>query len=197
MNGTSESVTKLLNGAAGGDAESSRELLGLIYDELHVLARARLGQSAPGTMLQPTDLVHEAYLRLFRERVPLAARWNSRAHFFSAAAQAMRNIMVEQARRKASLKRGGGCKRVDVDKVELAIAPPADDVLALDELLTQLECSEPRKAKLVLLHCFSGLTLQESAAAMDLSLSTVEREWRFTRALLRSKLEDETEIGSQ
>ncbi len=195
MNGTAESVTKLLNAAAAGDPDSGRELLGLIYEELRNLARARLRQSAPATTLQPTELVHEAYLRLFPQPAPAPAGWNSRGHFFGAAAQAMRNILVEQARRKASLKRGGGRKRVEADASELAIAPPAEDVLALDELLTQLECSEPRKARLVLLHCFSGLTLAESATAMEVSLSTVEREWRFTRALLRSKLEDGPEIG--
>jgi RNA polymerase sigma factor (TIGR02999 family) len=158
------------------------------------LAQARLRGAPAGTRLQPTELVHEAYLRLFRRPVTPAegseTAWNSRGHFFTAAAQAMRNILVEQARRKASLKRGGGGRRQPLHEQDLAIEPPADDVLFLDELLTELERGDPRKARLVLLHCFSGLTLEETASALGVSLATVEREWRFTRALLQARFED-------
>jgi RNA polymerase sigma factor (TIGR02999 family) len=140
-------------------------------------------------VLQPTELVHEAYLRLFGQ--PMPATWDNRAHFFGAAAQAMRNILVEQARRKQSLKRGGGLAPTPGVAEALAIEPPAEDVLALDEIVADLERISPRKATLVLLHCFTGLTLEETAAAMDMSLSTAEREWRFARALIRSRLEDD------
>lgn len=192
MVATREAITKLVNSAAAGDTRSARELLTLIYDELRAMARARLQHAPPGTSLQPTELVHEAYMRLFDHPASddRAATWNNRAHFFAAAAQAMRNILVDQARRKQTIKRGGDRKRVELGEHELAIEPPGDDVLAVDEVLAQLERSSPRKAKLILLHCFSGLTLEETAAAMDLSLATIEREWRFTRALLQSKLEE-------
>jgi RNA polymerase sigma factor (TIGR02999 family) len=192
---STESLTKLLNAAAADDRDSAGELLALIYEELRDLARGHMRGQPPGTRLQPTELVHEAYVRLFNEpirgeRGTPSAAWNSRAHFFGTAAQAMRNILVEQARRRGRLKRGGGRKRLALDDHEWAISPPADDVLALDEFLAQLESSHPRKARLVLLHCFSGLTLEESASAMSVSLSTIQREWRFTRALLESRLED-------
>lgn len=184
---TSNSVTKLLNIAAGGDPAAANELLMVIYEELHRLARARMARLGPGEILQATELVSETYLRLFGKSHP---EWNSRGHFFTAAAQVMRDILVEQARRRGSRKRGGGWKRQELYERELTVGPPAQDVLALDELMAQLERSDPRKARLVLLRCFSGLSLEECAAAMDLSLSTIEREWRFTRAFLKSKLED-------
>ncbi|HEY3241801.1 MAG TPA: sigma-70 family RNA polymerase sigma factor [Phycisphaerae bacterium] len=187
MPANAEPFTILLNAASAGDAQAGAKLLPLIYEELRSLARSRMGSARPGTTLQPTALVHEAYLRLFGKQNP---GWNSRAHFFGAAAQAMRNILVEQARRKASAKHGAGHKRVGLEEWEAAIEPPSDDVLALDEVLQQLERSDPRKAKLVLLHCFCGLSLEETAAALGVSLSTAEREWRFTRALLRAQLQD-------
>lgn len=146
-----------------------------------------MAANRPGETLQPTALVNEAYLRLF-DRAPL--NWNSRGHFFAAAAQTMRNILVEEARRRASLKRGGRHARVPEDDWAVAIEPPADDVLALDEALAELESSDERKAQLVLLHCFCGLTMEETASALGISLSTAEREWRFTRALLRARLQD-------
>jgi RNA polymerase sigma factor (TIGR02999 family) len=186
MVATKESITRLLNAAGAGDAASSEELLSAIYEELRAMARHRLRNTAPGATLQPTDLVHEAYLRLFETQ----ATWNSRGHFFAAAAQAMRNILVDQARKNAAVKRGGAMARVELNEENLAIDPPSDDVLALDEMLGELERSQPRKARLVLLHCFGGLTLEETAAAMDVSLATVERDWRFTRALLHTKLEE-------
>jgi RNA polymerase sigma factor (TIGR02999 family) len=187
MPATTESVTRLLTAVAAGDAASKDELLQVLYDELRRLARDRLGRAQPGTALQATELVHEVYIRLFHRQVPA---WNSRGHFFTAAAQAMRNIAVEQARSRGRVKRGGGRKRAPLDDCALAFESPADDALALDEVLKQLERTSPRKARVVLLHCFSGLTLEETAAAMDVSLATVEREWRFARAVLRAKLEE-------
>lgn len=184
------SLTQLLNAAAGGDRRAESNLLPMIYDELRGIARARLGRAHTAT-LQPTALVNEAYLRLFGDATP---EWNSRGHFFAAAAQAMRNILVEHARRRASLKRGGDRKRVSEDDAwQAAIAPPVDDVLGLHEALSELERSDPHKSRLVLLHCFCGLSLAETAAALGVSLSTAEREWRFVRALLRTRLGDGVE----
>ena len=185
---TPESVTQVLQAAREGDPRAAAELLPLVYNELRRLAQARMAQASPGNTLQPTALVHEAYLRLVGAQDP---GWNSRGHFFAAAAQAMRNILVEQARRKASLKRGGDKKRLNADEMELAIESPSEDVIALDEALTELERSDPRKARVVMLHHFAGLTLEETAAALDVSLPTVEREWRFARALLYTQLSDQ------
>ncbi len=180
-----ESFTRVVNAAAAGDAQAASELLPMIYDELRSIARARLGGARARDTLQPTALVNEAYIRLFGSK---NANWNNRGHFFAAAAQTMRNILVEQARRKHSLKRGGGWQRVPDDDWAARIEPPADDVLALDEALTELQRSDADKGRLVLLHCFCGLSLEETAAAMGVSLRTAEREWRFTRALLRARL---------
>jgi RNA polymerase sigma factor (TIGR02999 family) len=182
-------ITRLLNAAGNGDDDAAAELLPLIYGELHRIAQARMAALRPGTTLQPTALIHEAYLRLLGHDKP---GWNSRAHFFGAAAQAMRQILVDQARRKASLKRGGGRRRLDLDDVEPAVAPPSIDILALDEALQRLERDDPRKARIVMLRYFAGMTTEETAAALDISVPTVEREWRFTRTLLHLRLaEDE------
>jgi RNA polymerase sigma factor (TIGR02999 family) len=193
MSAETPSFTRLLNLAGGGDERAAAELLPMIYDELRSLARARIGTVRPGDTLQPTALVHEAYLRLFGKQ---HLEWKSRAHFFAAAAQTIRNILVDRARQKASLKRGGARRRAEVEDWEAVIDPPADDVLALDEALRQLEQSDPRKARLVLLHCFGGLTLEETASALEVSLTTAEREWRFTRALLRAQLEGRVSGGN-
>ena len=176
-------LTHVLHAAGSGDRQAAAELLPLVYDELRRLARARLAQQPPGTTLQPTALVHEAYLKLVGDADP---GWDSRAHFFGAAAQAMRDILVDQARRKRSLKRGGHARRVD--EIELAIEPPSENVLALDEALTELQRHDERKARIVMLHYFAGLTLEETAAALGVSVPTVQREWRFTRSLLFARL---------
>jgi RNA polymerase sigma factor (TIGR02999 family) len=176
-------LTRVLSAASTGDRQAAAELLPLVYDELRRLARARLAHQPPGITLQPTALVHEAYLKLVGDADP---GWDSHAHFFGAAARAMRNILVDQARRKRSLKRGGDAKRVD--EIELAIEPPAEDILALDEALTELEQQDERKARIVMLHYFGGLTLEETAAAIGISVPTVQREWRFTRSLLFARL---------
>lgn len=181
-------VTQMLQAASGGDPQAAVDLLPLVYSELRQLARARMAKTPPGNTLQPTALVHEAYVRLVGGECP---SWNSRGHFFAAAAQAMRQILVDRARRKATLKRGGLRKRVSLDAVEPAIEPPPEDVLALDEALAHLEQADPRKAKIVMLRYFAGLTASETAAALDVSVPTVEREWRFARAFLYTVLSDQ------
>ena len=180
-------VTQMLRAASDGDPRAAADLLPLIYDELRKLAQARMAKTPPGNTLQPTALVHEAYLRLIGSDDP---SWHSRGHFFAAAAQAMRQILVDQARRKASLKRGGGRKRVALEEVKLAIEPPAEDMLPLDDALVQLEKADPRKGQIVMLRYFAGLTNEETAAALGVSVPTVERDWRFSRAFLFTVLSD-------
>ena len=180
-------VTQMLQAASAGDSRAAADLLPLVYAELRKLAQARMAKTPPGNTLQPTALVHEAYLRLIGSNDP---SWHSRGHFFGAAAQAMRQILVEQARRKASIKRGGNRRRIDLEKLEPAIEPPSEDILALDEALQRLEQDDPRKAKIVMLHYFAGLTMPETAAAIGVSVPTVERDWRFTRTYLYTLLKD-------
>jgi len=185
-------VTQMLNAAGAGDARAAAELLPLVYSELRELAKMRMAKTPPGNTLQPTALVHEAFLRLVGRDEP---SWNSRGHFFAAAAQAMRQILVEQARRKASAKHGGGRKRVDLELAEPFVEPPAEDLVALDEALTRLEQADPRKGKIVMLRYFAGLTAEETAAALGVSVPTIEREWRFIRTFLYTLLSD-PETGS-
>lgn len=163
----------------------SDELLTVLYDELRRLARYRMGRERQGQTLQPTALVHEAYLRLTEGK---SVRWNSPGHFFGAAAEAMRRILVDQARRKAARKHGGGQERLDADEVDLAIEPPTDDVLALDQALDRLQAEDPRKAQIVLLRYFAGLDREETAQALDVSVRTVDREWRYIVARLHREL---------
>jgi RNA polymerase sigma factor (TIGR02999 family) len=188
--GTPSPIAELVRSAGSGQREAAEQLLPLLYDELRRLAGAYLRRVPPGNSLQATALVHEAYLRLIGDADP---GWEGRRHFFGAAAQAMRNILVEQARRKAALKRGGDQKRVELSDADLRIDPPSDNILALNDALTRLETSDPRKAQIVLLHHFAGLTMEETAAALEISLSTAEREWRFVRALLFEELTERTE----
>ena len=179
-------VTKILSAIERGDQAASEKLLPLVYDELRKLAAAKLSKEKPGQTLQPTMLVHEAYLRLVDVDQPQL--WNGRGHFFGAAAEAMRRILVEKARRKLSLKQGGHLRRVDLDSAKAAIENPVEDLLALDEALTQFEQQWPDKAKLVKLRYFAGLTIPEASEAMGISTSTAERYWRFARAWLHSQL---------
>ncbi len=181
----SATVTLVLKAAADGDREAASKLLPLLYDELRKLAHARMAKLAPGQTIQPTALVHEAYLRVVGTADP---GWKGRGHFFGAVAQAMRDILVEQARRKASLKRGGDRKRVEMDSDDIAIQPPSEDVLTVDEMLKQLETDDPRKGQIVNLRYFVGLTTEETAAALGVSTTTVERDWRYIRAWLRTRL---------
>jgi RNA polymerase sigma factor (TIGR02999 family) len=171
--------------AAAGDRQAAAELLPLIYDDLRKLARSRMARLAPGQTLQPTALVHEAYARVIGSGDP---GWDGRGHFFGAAAQAMRNILVDQARSKAALKRGGGRQRLELQEGDLAIQPPREDILALDEALRRLETDDPRKGRIVNLRYFAGLTAEETAAALDVSVGTVEREWRYIKAWLHTQL---------
>jgi RNA polymerase sigma factor (TIGR02999 family) len=148
-----------------------------------------MAREKPGQTLQPTALVHEAYVRLVGPGEQ--RRWDSRGHFFAAAAEAMRRILVEQARRKQRVRHGGGRKRIDLDEACSVVLPPDDDLLALDEALTRLAARDPVRAQLVMLHFFAGLTMPEAAQILGISLSTAERNWRFARAWLFAELTDE------
>jgi RNA polymerase sigma factor (TIGR02999 family) len=181
-------VTVLLDSAAAGDAAASARLLPLIYADLRRLAAARLARTPPGNTLQPTALVHEAYISLVRSERPEG--WDGRAHFFGAAAQAMREILVAQARRKGALKRGGEQRRVRLSGVGEPAGSGASvvDVLALNEALERLEAKDPRKARLVMLRYFAGLDQAQAAEALGVTERTAERDWRFVKAWLRREL---------
>jgi RNA polymerase sigma factor (TIGR02999 family) len=174
-------ITRILTATTRGDRRAARELLPLLYDELRSLARARMAALAPGQTLQATALVHEAYLKLVGDTDP---GWDSRGHFFAAASRAMRQILVDQARRKAAVKRGGDQRRLDVDEIDVALDVPGDDVVALNEALETLESEDPRKAQIVMLRQFAGLRREEVAAALDISVRTVDREWNYSIARL-------------
>jgi RNA polymerase sigma factor (TIGR02999 family) len=161
------------------------ELLPAVYAELRRLAGALTARLPPGQTLQPTALIHEAYLKLVRDRDP---GWEGRRHFFGAAAQAMREILVDQARRKASIKHGGRGQRIALDDGLALIEPPAEDVLALDEALQKLQAQKPHLAEVVMLRYFTGLSLEETAGVVGRSVSTLSREWRFARAWLAREL---------
>ena len=182
-------VTSLLGAAAAGDRKAAAELLPLVYDELRKLAAARLAAEKPGQTLQPTALVHEAYLRLVGGGQPDG--WDGRGHFFAAAAEAMRRILVEQARRKGRVRHGGGLRKHALDGGESAVTPPADatDLLAVDEALTRLEAASPRRARLVKLRYFAGLTLPEAAGVLGVSRSTAEADWTYAKAWLKREME--------
>lgn len=160
------------------------ELLPLVYAELRRLAHARMLKVPPGNTLQPTELVHEAYVRLSRDR----SRWGGRGHFFVAAAEAMRRILVEQARRKATRKHGADWKRVDADEIDIPFIHPVEDVLALNEAINRLEVEDPRKAHVVVLRCFAGLSREETAAALSVSVPTIDRDWRYIVARMHQEL---------
>lgn len=177
--------SRVVDDVTRGARKSSEELLPLVYEELRRLAERHMAREAPGQTLQATALVHEAYLRVEQETGP---GWKGRGHFFGAAALAMRRILVEQARRRARLKHGAGHARADVDPAEVAIAAPGGDLLAVDEAVSRLEASDPRKGEIVNLRYFAGLTVQETADALALSVGTVEREWRFIKTWLQVEL---------
>lgn len=183
-------VTQLLSAISSGDDQASARLLPLVYEELRRLARARMAAERNGHTLQATALVHEAYLRLIGDAAP---RWDGRRHFFSAAAEAMRRILIDHARTKNAAKRGGQRQRLELDSGAEPESPPLElvDVLALDEALAKLALEAPAKAELVKLRYFGGLSLDEAADAMGISLATAKRFWVFARAWLFKELQSE------
>jgi len=179
-------VTRVLCAIEAGDPQAAAQLLPLVYDELRRLAAQRLAHEKPGQTLEATALVHEAYLRLVD--VDPVRQWNGRGHFFSAAAEAMRRILIDNARRKQAEKHGGGKRRLNFDHADELAGASADDLLALDEALERLALYDPRAAQLVKLHCFAGLTVEQAADAIDLSRTHAYRLWTFVRAWLHSQL---------
>ena len=179
-------VTQILNAIREGQPQAAEELLPLIYNELRRLAAVRIAHERPGQTLQATALVHEAYLRLVGDEPQ--TQWEHRGHFFAAAAEAMRRILVENARRKRRLRHGGEYQRVELAEADVVIAGPADDVLALDEALQQFEHDQPRKAALVKLRYFAGLSEDDAAAALGISRATASRWWAFARAWLYERM---------
>lgn len=182
-------VTQILSEIQKGNRISTNQLLPLVYDELKRLASRKMAMENPGNTLQTTALVHEAYTRLVgHDDVPC---WESRSHFFSAAAEAMRRILVERARSKQRLKRGGQWHREDLESIELEMPVPNVDILALNEALDELVREQPEKAELVKLRFFAGLTIEEIAQAMGISTATAGRMWRYARTWLAEKLADD------
>lgn len=186
----SEHLTRLLRQAGEGDSKAAADLLPLVYDELRRLARARLANEAAGNTLQPTALVHEAYLRLLGPDD--AQRWDNRGHFFGAAARAMRRILIERARGHARIKRGGDgehrARRVEMVDEMLANEPDPAELLAIDEALVRLEAYDSKKSEIVMLRYFAGLTIEEIAAALGLTVGVVKGEWSYARAWLHREL---------
>ena len=178
-------MADLKHGPTPEEARPAADLLPEVYAELRRLAGALTTRLRPGQTLQPTALVHEAYLRLVGGRDP---GWEGRRHFFGAAARAMREILIEQARRKSSRKHGGAARRVELAEDLALIEPPADDLLALDEAIAQLQAERPHLAEVVLLRYYTGLSVEETADVVGRSVSTVTREWRFARAWLAGRL---------
>lgn len=177
----------ILSRVEQGDPQAAAELLPLLYDELRQLAAARLAQEKPGQTLQATALVHEAYLRLVHGASP--NQWDGRGHFFAAAAEAMRRILVDNARRKQAIKHGGGVGHVSLNDVEIAVDAPPDEVLAVDSALEALAIVDPQAAQVVKLHFFAGVTLENIAPLLQISVRTVHRDWAFARAWLATQLQ--------
>ncbi|MHC4743511.1 MAG: ECF-type sigma factor [Planctomycetota bacterium] len=178
-------VTRILNAIEEGDARAADELLPLIYEELRMLAARKMAQERPGQTLQATALVHEAYIRLVGSQ---NQHWKGHTHFFAAAAEAMRRILIENARRKKRLKRGGDRDRVEMQAADLAIEGPSDDVIALDEALNRLARAEQVVADLVKLRYFAGLTLEQAAEILGIGRRTADRYWAYARAWLHKEI---------
>ena len=179
-------VTQLLDAAAAGDPKAAADLLPLVYDELRKLAAARMAQEKPGQTVQATALVHDAYLRLVG---PDPGRdWNGRGHFFAAAAEAMRRILVDNARRKKADKRGGKGHRIPLDAADVGFTSPADELLDIDEALTRLASEDLQAARLVQLRYFGGLSIEDAAEVIGISRSTAYEHWAYARARLRTLL---------
>jgi RNA polymerase sigma factor (TIGR02999 family) len=181
-------VTRILSAIEQGDPHAAERLLPLVYEELRQLAAQKLAHEKPGQTLQATALVHEAYLRLVE--TDTIQRWNTRGHFFAAAAEAMRRILVEKARHKRSLKAGGDRKRQELPDIQEPDTGPPVDLLALNEALARLESQDKRKAEVVKLRFFAGLTLEEAALALGISTSMAYRDWRYARCWLRLEIDD-------
>ncbi len=179
-------VTQLLRDIEQGDPQAAEQLLPLVYNELRRLASQRLSSEKPGQTLQATALVHEVYVRLVD--VEKVQKWESRGHFFAAAAEAMRRILIDRVRDKGRLKRGGGWRRIRLDRVDLPIQEPPDDLLALDEALQKLAQEDPLCANLVKLRFFTGLTLADAASALGISRRSADRYWAFARSWLYDEL---------
>jgi RNA polymerase sigma factor (TIGR02999 family) len=178
-------VTRILNSIQENDSSATERLLPAVYEELRRLARFKMAGESPDHTLQPTALVHEAWMRLVS---PGQQNWHNRAHFFSAAAEAMRRILVEHARRKQSLKRGGGALREELDESSIVLSAPPDELLAVHEALDKLSKEDPPAAELVKLRYFVGMTMEEAASAMGLAPRTAERLWTFARVWLRREI---------
>ena len=176
-------VTRILSAIEQGDPHAAEQLLPLVYDELRKLAAQKLAQEKPGQTLQATALVHEAYLRLVGTEK--AQRWDSRGHFFAAAAEAMRRILIDQVRHKQAEKHGGDRQRVEPDDYDVPVRPPPEEILALDEALTRLAAEDAAAAQVVQLHFFAGLSIEEAAEALGVSRATAYRQWAYARAWLR------------
>lgn len=192
-------ITQILNAAANGDVEVANELLPLIYDELRKLASQKLAREKPGHTLQPTALVHEAYMRLLGGTpggATDAAHWDNVGHFFGAAAEAMRRILVESARRRSRAKHGGGQKRVDLEDHDIPVRPPPEEILALDEALTKLAEEDAVAAQVVQLHFFGGLSIEQTADSLKMSRATAYRHWTYARAWLRVAIGGEGNLPS-
>jgi len=179
-------VTRILSAIEQGDPQAAEQLLPLVYDELRKLAAQKLAQESPGQTLQATALVHDVYLRLVD--VEKAQQWNSRGHFFAAAAEAMRRILIDQARRKQSQRHGGGLLRHDLEDLPIAAPEPSLDLLAVNEALERFEQVDPLKARLVKLRYFAGLTIPQAADALGISSTTADRYWSYARAWLHAEL---------
>jgi RNA polymerase sigma factor (TIGR02999 family) len=179
-------VTQILSAVGHGDAQAAEQLLPLVYDELRKLAARRLAREKPGQTLQATALVHEAYLRLVDQ--DQAQRWHSRGHFFAAAAEVMRRILVENARRKRRAKHGGDREQIEVELATLPTRMAPDELIALDDALEELERRDPRKARLVTLRYFGGMTIEQAAEVLQISRVTAHRDWAYTRAWLHHQM---------
>ncbi len=186
-------VTQLLRDIEQGDPQAAEQLLPLVYNELRRLASQRLSSEKPGQTLQATALVHEVYVRLVD--VEKVQKWESRGHFFAAAAEAMRRILIDRVRDKGRLKRGGGWRRIRLDRVDLPIQEPPDDLLALDEALQKLAQEDPLCANLVKLRFFTGLTLADAASALGISRRSADRYWAFARSWLYDELRQGNEAA--
>ena len=181
-------VTRILQSLERGEVQAADGLLPLVYDELRRLAAAKMAQEAPGQTLQPTALVYEAYLRLIGNQ---SQKWNGRAHFFGAAAEAMRRILIENARRKRAARHGGGQARLDINEIEIAAAAKDDELLAVSDALEKFATRDQQKAELVKLRYFVGLTTEEAAEVLGVSVPTADRWWNFSRAWLFEEIERE------